>query len=92
MLVMPAASSVDSGEYGQQPLEARLVGGLDGFKAGKTVRALVTHHMDVGAIKAATLSWVPPPAPLTQLLGAAARAQQRLYGECHGGAVCRAAD
>ena len=64
------------GEYGQQPLELRIVGGLNGFKAGKTIRGLVTHHMDVGAIKSAVLSWVPPPPSLAQMFS---QSTQQLY-------------
>lgn len=60
------------GEYvsaSQEPnLEVKLVGGLNGFKAGKTIRAIFTHFADVGAIKNAIVSWVPAPPNLGSLL------------------------
>lgn len=49
-------------------LEVKLVGGLSGFKAGKTVRGIFTHFADVGAIKSAVVSWVPAPPNLAVLL------------------------
>ena len=49
-------------------LEVKLVGGLSGFKAGKTLRAIFTHFADVGAIKSAMVSWVPAPPNLSVLL------------------------
>lgn len=60
------------GEYvssSQEPnLEVKLVGGLSGFKAGKTVRAIFTHFADIGAVKSAVVSWVPAPPNLSVLL------------------------
>lgn len=53
----------------QEPnLEVKLVGGLSGFKAGKTVRAIFTHFADIGAVKNAVVSWVPAPPNLAVLL------------------------
>ncbi|RWS15660.1 Pancreatic triacylglycerol lipase-like protein [Dinothrombium tinctorium] len=48
-----------TGEFGS--MEARLNGGMSGFRPGNTTGSIVNHFLDIGGVRSVSLVWLPAP-------------------------------